>query len=370
MLPRLLKTIEQWFGQFLKDLTQLTALDQTELALKITILQVVCLFLYSLPKTMKNYPQFLSLACEMIYHYQSLFYEGLVLSDKLTTSNFIDFTCAETYNFENYFLMILEVIHAWISKEELRDLFTQNVSMPSDIVYTLIYYLQFTNHHVESYILDSNDFIIDDNEDLYGTHSLTIRSSTNRLIIEIFQLTPSRSKTNPAYFQSLLQSILKRLAETENSRGLSDESAQSQWWKMREAVLFLLTSTIPLLCKYAAKVENSKAKTVFCIPIDNFLSLQKDANHPNPFLRYRALVCASRCSSFIDREHYNLILPFFVASSLWFVSTSSKSYHTDHHHHHHHHHHAHLIIITIITIITIMHITIIIIIITQSESLY
>lgn len=319
MLPRLLKVIEQWFGQFLKDLSQLNAVDQAEIALKITILQVVCLFLYSLPKTMKNYPQFLSLACEMIYNYQSIFYEGLILSDKLTTSNLIDFTCAETYNFENYILMILEVLHAWISKQELRGLFTQNPSMPSDIIYTLIYYLQITNHHVESYVLDSNDFIIDDNEDLYGTHSLTIRSSTNRLIIEIFQLSPSQSKTNSSYFQSLLQSLLKRLAETENGRAVADETPHSQWWKMREAVLFLLTSTIPLLCKFAAQVAKSKSKSVFCIPIESFLSLQKDANHSNPFLRYRALVCASRCSSFIGREHYNLILPFFLASTLWFV---------------------------------------------------
>ena len=317
MLPKLLQTIPNWFSVMSKDLASLDSLGPVEIAVKILILQIVCLFIYSLPKTIEAYSNFLSISWDILFKYQNYYYEGLVVTDKLHGSSLIDFNCGESYSFDNVLLMVLEIFHAWLSKPNLKAVVYPIVG---DLVYTLVYYQQITFNQLENYIADSNEFVIDENEELYSTHSLSIRSSANRLIIELIR--HHSSAKNAQYLPTILESIKKRIIETENAR----ESHQStnEWWKMREAALLTLGNSVGPLGRALSNEKNPKKrgkkgeeKAPFCFPVEYFTTLQQDASHENSFLRYRSLYCASQCAQFIPE--YQLILPFFEATTKWLV---------------------------------------------------
>ena len=221
--------------------------------------------------------------------------------------------------------MILELFHAWLSKPNLKSLVYPIVG---DLVYALIYYQQISYSQLQNYIADANEFVVDENEDLYSTHSLSIRSSSNRLIIELIH--QNASAKNEQFLPTIIQSIARRVNETENARELHHTT--DQWWKLREAALMALGNSVPQLMKAISKSSTKskknkeKTKQNFCFPIEYFVALQKDASHPNSFLVYQALVCAAKCARFIP--DYNSILPYFDATVNWFVITLLFSFFT------------------------------------------
>ena len=283
MMPFLQESLPFWIKKFSSDL-----IETSYYPLRICILQVICILIYSMPKTLieKQYIHILLPQSWKIFHsLQSNFYDGLVVSSSLQnpSKDDIDFNYGTIYLFQNQILLLLEFFHAILESKLLS---TFMLSSVTETIYVLIYYMQFTQEQLENYEFEEDQFIITEQDSKYSISSLTIRSSAAKLLSEI--LARHKILSDNSIIDQSLKAIEMRLHETSDI----SNSSNVNLWKLREATLFACSKAFRYFVKHSISFCNSLPKFIEIICKDLC------SNNNLLFLQVRSSLCfAKLCKS-------------------------------------------------------------------------
>eukprot|EP01094_Clydonella_sp_ATCC50884_P016376 TRINITY_DN2722_c0_g1_i1.p1 TRINITY_DN2722_c0_g1~~TRINITY_DN2722_c0_g1_i1.p1 ORF type:complete len:667 (-),score=255.52 TRINITY_DN2722_c0_g1_i1:53-2053(-) len=135
-------------------------------------------------------------------------------------------------------------------------------------------------------MMDPNEYVAEEDDELNPTKSYTVRTSCRRMIDTLLDVFAKEQFGALA----LMAAVQLRLGEMEEMK----ERGGDMWWKMREAIIHIMGST---------------AEALSCLPDESFSTdsfmqqLADDARSPaSPFLRGRALSCASQFAAMCSEE--------------------------------------------------------------------
>ena len=247
MMPFLQSVLPHWISQFSNDL-----INSTSTPLRICILQVMCLLVYSMPQTLieKNYIQSLfSNSWKLFASLQNIYQEGYIYSDNLheTSTNDIDFNTGNVYFLENLILLLLEFFHALLDKQQLTPIMFSSVP---ETTYLLVRYMQLSENQLETFEFEEDQFAISEQEQRYGFSALTVRSSSGKLFTEM--LSRYKSINNISVIDKALEGIAIQLQETKQSYEKSPYG-----WKLREAALYACAKGIRYFLNYNSSFVES-----------------------------------------------------------------------------------------------------------------
>ncbi|KAH7416171.1 hypothetical protein KP509_14G078800 [Ceratopteris richardii] len=181
---------------------------------------------------------------------------------------------------EAFSVQLLELLLTMVGHPRYKKVIQSHIA---DLSYFSICYMQMTNDQEETWSLDANEFVSDEEEVICSCRV------TGILLLEELVTT-----YGVAAIQSIVQSVHKRICEAAEFKA----NGKADWWKVREAALLAIGTLSDSL---------NEVKKVSAFNIEGFLDslLLEDLNSAGleyPFLYGRALWVASKLSSVIDER--------------------------------------------------------------------
>eukprot|EP01124_Arcella_intermedia_P004451 TRINITY_DN12533_c0_g1_i1.p1 TRINITY_DN12533_c0_g1~~TRINITY_DN12533_c0_g1_i1.p1 ORF type:complete len:1012 (-),score=186.07 TRINITY_DN12533_c0_g1_i1:59-2773(-) len=256
--------------------------------LKIAILNTVSYLIHTFPEMKNEIDRLLVPIWSFLVGLKDGYEEMAIKNDALTqVVGFRDGESALTYGLAPFISSSFEVFNSLLSKSKYRPLLKNHLPQ---LFYLIIGYMQMTEEQIDVYDSDPNQWVADEDDE---TLELSVRISTSKLIQKLFQCFKQDC------FTPFAEAISKRLQES-NEFQLKGEK---MWWKLRESII----CAVGLVSGDLISSLESFDLRSFCKNV-----LLNDINSPVPFLRGRALWCASTIGKILSVDE---LAPFLLAAS-------------------------------------------------------
>jgi len=307
--------LSEWLKEMLLDVGEINATTTTttpvierEHSVAIVALQIITTLMYQFQKLVLPYVQHIlptvwnALAHCLAPYAQSLVYGGSD-GDHGQYSTEILSEDGDVYPFDRLVLVLLEIFHASLRLKPLHGVLC---GMLPPFAYLLLGFAQLTSEQIEAFVDDPNEYVAQEDDELSAKQNYSVRTSAVRLLADLVSSFASASACGEhgADYgaRALLGAVAKRSEEVQAMR----DAGHEQWWKMREAALQAIGTVHKELRRVGSAIFDP----------DTFVQqLADDASASmSPFLRGRALWCASQFAPACTPEHAVHFLRAAIAS--------------------------------------------------------
>eukprot|EP01119_Soliformovum_irregulare_P000725 TRINITY_DN10535_c1_g1_i3.p1 TRINITY_DN10535_c1_g1~~TRINITY_DN10535_c1_g1_i3.p1 ORF type:complete len:751 (-),score=247.92 TRINITY_DN10535_c1_g1_i3:105-2102(-) len=266
-----------WLTAFVPALSA-TETSLNDCGLKLVIMKVLIVLVGDFAKDMKPHlPNLMAPVWGLIV--QGLpTYEKVAINDSLLSA--AQDSEGESLGFEQLVEFLLEFVRCIVEKPSLASLVKGHVSQ---MIYFCIKYMQMTNDDEEMWESDPNEFVAGEDDEF--------RYSVRQSSLDLIEMMTS---VKDVKMDVLVQVINQCFEESNQAR----QKGAKNWWKIREATVWVIGT----MCEQL--VEDSTFNVAAFI---NTILREDVTTQGIPFLKGRALWCASKFSGDIDPQ---VITPF------------------------------------------------------------
>ncbi|CAH3035838.1 unnamed protein product [Porites lobata] len=189
----------------------------------------------------------------------------------------------EALGFENLVISIFEFFHGLIETPEFKETVK---SFLDELIYFLVLYMQITEHQVQVWTSNPNQFVEDEDDD---TFSFSVRIAAQEVLMAV----AADFKIEGAV--SLEKAVKKHLREANERKSKGDVN----WWKIREACMLAMGCIKSIIID---KVSNGKVPIDMTSFLTQVVSVDLQPESVSPFLVGKALWVASRFTPLMTRQ--------------------------------------------------------------------
>ncbi|KAL6065637.1 Importin beta domain containing protein [Balamuthia mandrillaris] len=268
--------LPKWVEQFLPILAKEDRAD-ADCGLKIAVVQNLVLLVNKFPKEIATFlPALIPPIWTSLVKGREIYDRCFVTGEEETVT--AQDSDGDILGFESLVLILLELVHSLLEKSAFRKALS---SVVPELLYLAMQYLQITTELEDQWESDPNEYIADEDDEqrLYNA-----RASCIQLIQEVLQGFRAEGA------KGMSGAAARRLQEAHQKKVEGDPN----WWKIREAVVYAIGSVAGHLAEHSSVFD--MGTFIRAILLED---IKMDAN---PFLRGRALWCASQLTQVTSSE--------------------------------------------------------------------